>query len=305
MQELKNQLAPIAAQVAQYPFLEVLDQVVEKLKSFSNKPYTWFLTELPRMGEELLNLKEDTIDPVRKFMSGPQKGIFDSARRFIQTQEPNFAYIENEQASQINLIVTAKDCYKGNKMQQLKTVTDALQQQIKEKLASEIEKAAQEVTELKDRLCGMSEFAALKPDQQKEITAPFDAFCRTIAANKLIAVIRDNLRRFEENDYKKLLTSMAQMAQPAPEPPPLPVKPDKSRTAGKNGKDDKNVREPEPEPAPAPAPKPLPVEYVNSRSISVPFGKAWLADKSDVDSYVESMRQAMLAEIEKGKRIQI
>ncbi|NCB38812.1 MAG: BREX system P-loop protein BrxC [Erysipelotrichia bacterium] len=305
IQELKNQLLPLAAQVAQYPFLEALAQVVEKLKSFSNKPYTWFLTELPRMSDELLNLKEETIDPVRKFMSGPQKGIFDSARRFIQTQEPNFAYVEDEQASQVSIIIAAKDCYKGNKIQQLKALTDSLQEQIKEKLTGEIDKATLAVTELKDRLCSMSEFAALKPDQQKEIAAPFDEFCRTTASHKLIAVIRDNLRRFEENDYQKLLTRLTQLAQPAPEPPPAPTKPDKGKSTTKAGSDNKNVKEPEVEAATPPAPQPAPVEYINSRSISVPFSKAWLADRSDVDSYVESMRQALLAEIQKGKRIQI
>ena len=35
------------------------------------------------------------------------------------------------------------------------------------------------------------------------------------------------------------------------------------------------------------------------------FNKAWLADESDVDRYLESMREALLAEIRNGKRIQI
>lgn len=39
-------------------------------------------------------MKEGVIDPVRKFMSGPQKGIFDNARKFVQTQEPNFDYLK-------------------------------------------------------------------------------------------------------------------------------------------------------------------------------------------------------------------
>ncbi len=47
------------------------------------------------------------------------------------------------------------------------------------------------------------------------------------------------------------------------------------------------------------------IEYVPSRSVRVSFNKAWLADESDVDSYLESMREALLAEIRNGKRIQI
>ena len=37
----------------------------------------------------------------------------------------------------------------------------------------------------------------------------------------------------------------------------------------------------------------------------MPFDKAWLADEADVEHYLESMREALLEEIRKGKRIQI
>jgi len=47
------------------------------------------------------------------------------------------------------------------------------------------------------------------------------------------------------------------------------------------------------------------IEYVTGRSIRVPFHKAWLADESDVESYLKLMHEAMLREIHEGKRIQI
>jgi hypothetical protein len=47
------------------------------------------------------------------------------------------------------------------------------------------------------------------------------------------------------------------------------------------------------------------VEYITSRSVQIFFDKAWLADETDVDRYLESMREALLKEIRKGKRIQI
>lgn len=299
MQELKNQLTPLAAQAAQYPFMEELKPVIEKLKGFSGKPYTWYLTEFSRQYDDLLDLKEKSVDPIRKFMNGPQKGIFDNARKFIQSQEPNFSYIPGNQAGQISQILTARDCYRGTCMQQLKTLTDSLQEEIDRQIAAEIEKAKKAVTDLKSKLCGMYEFAGLKPDQQKEIAGPFDGFCRAIGSHKLIAVIRDTLHRFEETDYQKLLVRMSQMVQPEPEPEEKPVVKDKTGVTRNQGADSKSKKAPEPEKPP------VPVEYVNSRSISIQFTKAWLADEKDIDTYLESLRQAMLAEIQKGKRIQI
>jgi hypothetical protein len=55
-----------------------------------------------------------------------------------------------------------------------------------------------------------------------------------------------------------------------------------------------------------PPTKPEPrIEYVPSRSVRISFSKAWLADEGDVDLYLKSMREALLAEIRNGKRIQI
>ncbi|MGE4126403.1 MAG: BREX system P-loop protein BrxC, partial [Pusillimonas sp.] len=73
MQGLVHQLAPLLAQTAQYPFLVSLKPVHEKLQTLAAKPYTWYLTELSREEDDLLDMKESVIDPIRKFMSGPQK----------------------------------------------------------------------------------------------------------------------------------------------------------------------------------------------------------------------------------------
>jgi hypothetical protein len=43
---------------------------------------------------------------------------------------------------------------------------------------------------------------------------------------------------------------------------------------------------------------------VSCRSVRVSFDKAWLADESDVECYLEALREALLAEIRIGKRIQ-
>jgi hypothetical protein len=114
----------------------------------------------------------------------------------------------------------------------------------------------------------------------------------SLACRTLIAVIRDTLRRFEEAEYQRLLSKMTAWTQPVPKPP-LDQNGDSKinkPTAGTQ----KTEFKPEPQ-----------IEYIPSRSVRVNFDKAWLADASDVDSYLDAMREALLAEINKGKRIQI
>jgi hypothetical protein len=313
LQELMHELTPLAARSSQYPFLNELTPVIEKLKELTGKPYAWYLTELLCHKDTLLDMKEGVIDPVRKFMNGSQKGIFDDASKFIQTQEPNFVYVESEEAAQIKNTLTDSNCFKGSLMQKVKTQVEALQENITTQIDAEIARAKERVATLKDRLSGMPEFSALNGDQQKQVTQPFNEFTTAIDRQKLIAVIRDTVRLFEENDYQRQLSQMTVWAQPAQRPEPTSENGD-ANSAGKRPP----TFEPEPEheteteteaevetEVEAETETETCIEYVPSRSVQVSFEKAWLADETDVDLYLESMREALLEEIHKGKRIQI
>ena len=291
LQEMLHQLTPMAAQSALYPFLNALPPVIEKLKELSDKPYTWYLTEMLRQEDALLDLKEKVIDPVRKFMSGPQKGIFDNARKFVQAQESNFAYIEGDESVNVIEALADPECFKGNRIQHVKTLLDNLQEKVTVQIAAEITKAKNAVKSLNDRLRGMAEFAALSSEQKEQITLQFGEFTQSMERQKLIAVIRDTLRRFEEADYPRLLSKVASWIQPAMGP----------ERGGQNEEtralhSETNTESVQPEPH---------IDYVSSRSILVAFDKAWLSDELDVDRYVVSMREALLTEISNGRRIQI
>lgn len=292
LQELRHKLTLLEAQASRYPFLNPLTPVLEKLNELTGKPYTWYLTELTRHEDALLDMKEGIIDPVRRFMSGSQKGIFDNARKFVQKQEPNFAYIEGDESAQVVASLTDPECFKGNSMQRVKVQVEVLQEKVRVQIEAEIAKAKETVAALKDRLCGMAEFSALNGEQQEQITRPFNEFDSAIEGQELIAVIRDILRRFEEIDYQRLLSQMTSWAQPAPTPESAPES-GQPATPGEGAK-----------PTPPAEPEPR-IEFVSSRLVKVSFDKAWLADETDVERYLESMREALLNEIRKGKRIRI
>lgn len=288
--EMIHQLEPLAAQSSRYPFLNALIPVIEKLKGLSSKPYTWHITGLVSQENVLLDLKEKVIDPIRKFMSGPQKDIFENARKFVQTQEPNFTCIEGGESAQVIETLADSECFKGNRMQQVKTLVDALQEKLSAQIAAEINKAKDASLSLKDRMCSMAEFAELTPEQQEQITRPFSEFALSVERQKLIAVIRDNLRSFEESDYHRLLSKMTSWAQPTQE-----LMPSGQNKQFPTLKPDSDTAAVKPEPR---------IEYVSCRSVRVSFDKAWLADESDVECYLEALREALLAEIRIGKRIQ-
>jgi hypothetical protein len=275
--EMMRELEKLAAQVGQYPFLKVLTPAVEKLKELAGKPYGWYLTDLSRQEDALFDLKEGVIDPICKFMNGPQQGIFDGARRFVQQQQPNFDRIAGGEAGQLVALLADPDCFRGDRMQRVKVLVEGLEQQVAAQIALEVDRARAAVAGLQGRLGGMVEFGGLSGEQQAQINQRFEDFAIVIANQSLIAVIRDSLRQFEEEDYQRLLAQVTEWAQPV-----VPESVEKSVVA----------KEP-------------PIAYVSSRSVRVEFAQAWLADEADVDRYVDAMRSALLAEIRQGKRVQI
>ena len=135
----------------------------------------------------------------------------------------------------------------------------------------------------------MTEFTGLALEQQEQITRPFTEFTQSVERQKLIAVIRDTLRRFEETDYPKLLVKLSE--------PQVPSDGHRSAVTGLTDNIKKDFA--------SEKPRASVVKMKNLKSIPIPFDKAWLADESDVERYLDSMRKALFAEIRSGKRIQI
>jgi hypothetical protein len=281
---LQHELAELHAQSALFPFLNALAPVLLTLKEVAAKNTNWFLTELPQQEDVLFDLKEQQIDPLRKFMNGPQKAIFEEASRVVQEQEDNFAYIQGDEAAQIKAALTDPNGYKGNRLQQVKGELDTLQQKIADQRNRETIDATAALRALEARLRGEAKFSALSTDRQAQMVQPFQRAVESITGQKRIAMIRDLQRRFEDQDYPQLLAQLESWSRPAE--PKQPTPPSGSSTL----------------PVATPATQP---QIVAARSIAVPFDKAWLADEADLNRYLDALRQAWLNEISAGKRVQI
>lgn len=287
-QALNHKLTPIVAQNEQYPFLSVLTPVQEQLKELIGKPYTWYLTELSQQEDTLLDLKDGVIDPVRKFMNGPQKKIYNQAQQFIQNQEPNFTYLKGDGVSQISKVLNDPECYKGNRIQLLRELLDTLKEEIDHKVQGVREQSIKTLHTMQSRMQSMDEYKKLPEIRTNELNTPYQDLIEHINRQDLIAVINDRIRFFEEQGYQTLLTKMINLATPKT---PKPIQESES-TESNNNADTEDSQETTP-------------EYISSRKIQVSYQKAWLASDADVDQYLEKLREALLQEIASGKRIQI
>ncbi|MET3124315.1 energy-coupling factor transporter ATP-binding protein EcfA2 [Oxalobacteraceae bacterium GrIS 2.11] len=294
MRELEIELVELNAQQALYPFLNVLDAVLVTLKEVSEKNVNWFLTDLARAEDALLETKEKLIDPLRRFMKSSQKAIFDQARQLVAEQEDNFAYVPAAEVDIVQALLVDKSPWQGNRLQQAKPQLDALQQRIANQLASEKATAINLLGELELRLQATDEYAALSPDEQAKLSKPFMDAGQALQGQKRIAMIRDQLRHFEDERYPQLLLQLEALSKPKSDTPPPTVPTGKIAPVddGKPGTIAPTTIVAEPRLVPA-------------RTIKVGYPKPWLASESELDEYLKQQREAWLKEIQAGNRVQV
>ncbi|SQH76707.1 conserved protein of unknown function [Shewanella benthica] len=302
-------LDKLQSQSEQYPFLRALGVIVLKINEFKTKPYAWFITELTQDEDTWFDYKEKTIDPMVKFMQGPQKATYDKASQVINQQTANIEYVEGTEYQQIKDALVNAAIFKGSAIQQLKINTDILEQTIVDLVKDERNKAIKIINQLQEKLTGFDEYQSLNGDKQNELINEFTHATEKLNQQSLIAMLRDEARRFEDYTYSALVQKLMTWSQPIPEPAPEPAKTEPSPPAQPQqdplGQDTgkptstHTVNEPSKQPAKAE------IKSISAKQIRVDYHKPWLASESDVNGYIDKYKQALLAAIKEGKSIQL
>jgi len=288
---LMNDLATLEARAAGYPFLSVVGEVKEAVREVSGKPYPWYLQELARNEERLLDLKESILDPVRRFMGGLQKAIYDEARSFLSEQSANFDYAGGEKVAAIRAVLEDSDCYKSNAVQAMKSGLDALKAEIEDRVSAERKTALADLQDLHKNLQSVSEFGLLAQAAREEVDRTFDAVLKAIDNSDLIAVIRDRASAFRSSTYPALVARVTSA--------PVERHDEEVEKVGNPQGLEEGAR-----PASFEGKEAAPT-YVAASTVRVSHAKPYLADESDVDAYLDTLRTALLAEIRAGKRITV
>ncbi len=288
--ELLNTLESLAAQVTHYPFLAVLNEPISQLRELAGKEYSFYLTDLPKVEDSLLNMKDDVLEPVRRFMAGHPKEIYDEGKRFLEEQSANFGDLQRDEGRQIRDILADQACCKGNRMQQLKGLVDGLKGELATRLEEAKKQARETVAVLEDELVGMEDFQQLEQTRQDELLQSFSTFEQDLPHQKIIAVIRESVRTFKENDFLRLLAQKDRWIEEQKRQNDDGFS--KTDTPDKQGKEKTETREPK-------------LEYISKSRIPVSFSKSILKSESDVEEYVKAVKEAYLVEIKQGKRVQV
>ena len=276
-----------SAQQVHYPFLVALGPVIDRLRSAVGKPHAWYLLELPNEADALLDEKEELIDPLGRFMDGAQRAIYDEARLYLTAEDANFDETAGSQAVAVRAVLDDPRCFKGNAIQQMKTIFDNLKAAVTARLAAERTRAVSEIDDMLIKLTGMPEYAGLADDSRAFIAGRFSEVSEAIQRAHIIAVIRDKVGQFRASVYPALLARVLTPPVGAPAPDENPVD-DTSTVDGIS----RTVLVP-------------PVTFVPVAGLRTSFPRPFLASESDIETYLVMLRETLMAEIDAGKRITI
>lgn len=289
LRKLTSELEALGRQATGYPFVAALDPLRIVLDSMRDQPATWFITGPLGQEDQLLDAKEDILDKIRSFMSGPQKGIYDEVRAFLTAQNQNLDYAENSAADTLRQVLADPQCFKGTAIQELKADFYALKERIEQTVLAERNAVIAAIDEVAEKIAQTSEFRALPSDQQARIREGFATQKSGLASQSLIPALRNRATEVRSNLLADTLTRIVELT-PAPTPSPTPQPEPAGGVA-------------EPQPAPYVPPAPAKPQYIKAQSIAVSFAKTYLEDEDDVTNYLDAMKTTLLAEIGAGKKV--
>lgn len=254
---------------SKYPFVAQLSTPIASLDQVVGKPDDWYLTDF-NLGDDLLDAKESTIDPIRAFLSGGQRAIYDQATDLLITHSSNLGYLPSGCDSAVRVGLEDPNAFRGNKMALLKQASDQLRAQIDEVVASNRTEIVEAIEGRKAEIEASAFYAKATPDAQGSVLRRVDQTISRVSSHNQVALIREIGSSFEASVYPSLLDLLA------------------ASTQG-DGRDD----------------VPPPKQTVSVKTISATGISGVLETEEDVDRYLDALRMALVHTLNDGKRISL
>ncbi|MCW4602941.1 BREX system P-loop protein BrxC [Janibacter hoylei] len=266
--KMRGKLDELKATISgsKYPFVEQLSGPISLLEQVVGRPDDWYLSSF-NLGDDLLEAKENLIDPIQSFLHGAQRSIYDDAATLLSTHTSNLGYLPQGSDESIKTALADPNAFRGNKMAQLKQATDDLRSQINGIIATKRAMVTAAIEGRKTELLGSTYYADATEEAQQRVAQRIDQTLNRLATESQVALILQNGADFEASDYPSLLDLL--VASPG------------EREGGSVPKK----------------------QTVSVKTIAVPGVSGILESEEDVDKYMAALRSALIQTLKDGKRI--
>lgn len=251
---------------SRYPFVSQLSGVVTLLDQVVGKPIDWYLGDFDK-ADELIEAKEDLVDPIKSFLNGQQAKIFDEAQTLLDSNTGNLSYLPADSVAPVRTLLLDANAFRGNKMNQLKMATDAMRRHIDDIVSKTRDAVAAAIKGRRAEVLCTAYYADATSDAQESVIQSIDQILERLIGETQIALILQMGLTFEQDDYPELLSRLVASQLPG-------------------GGD-------------APPQK----QMVSIKTIHASGVSGILESTADVDSYLAALRRTLVETLNDGKRI--
>ena len=191
LKDMSIEVNQLLTQKRTYPFLSKLEEFADRLDRLSKKEYHYFLSSLKDFEDDLLDTKEDVLNPVRRFMASEQKSIYDSIRTLLNGDTSNLDYVDGDEVAVLRSLMHSSKPYQGNLIREAKAAKDSLTVKVLERIEEEKDRAVATIKSAITDLKGKDEYNAMQEDKQSQVIRPLEEEVRKLQEQKYIGNLRD------------------------------------------------------------------------------------------------------------------
>ena len=248
-----------------YPFVAALDPIADYLDKMSQMEYGVLINKVKDYGDDLMEYKDETLDPIMKFWNGEQKNIFDKINNFLNGDQSNFDYVGEAELEVLKDTRNHKAPYKGNTIREAKETMEKLLSKVKSRISDEKKIAQEEIKAAQNKIAIQADFKKLDSKEQEKILAPLASLETKVKDQRYISTLKQYGNEAQDlitDGYNKIQELVSTAAEPA-------------------------------------------AQYIKQSNVKFSFAKSELVTNEDVNSYVDAMRAELLRHINANRRIVI
>ena len=252
----------------EYPFIGELDEPIRMLEDLCSKNSDWFVTQFAG-ADDLLDAKDNVIDPIKAFLHGTQRRIYDEAAAFIRSNPSNIDYLPASAADEVVVALNDPHIFRGSKVSQLGDKVKTLEEKLEEVLKGSRASATKDIKARWDHVPNTRAYSNATEGARSSVTRTAQHVLERVQQETQIPAIEKLATQFADSVYPKILDELEAGANvPGPGPTPPQIK-----------------------------------QTVSIKTLPLPGTGNVLESEADVDGYLDQLRATLLTAIHDNKRI--
>lgn len=277
-----------------FEFTKSLAPIISQMESLSRLVYPALYSKENEI-EDLMDDKEDVLEPIEKFIGGRQFTIFENLDKVMKGNQANMKYVDP------TLMTTLEEIYKCEEPWEQMTIAkesyDRMQAEISERQKAERDTLLKDIEAKFNAVKSLPAYPTLKANQVKQIETIFTAMKEGAENERFIGNLIANQTDLT-NRYNAVLDSINHWVEENAEENNDPSKEKTDEEKGSSGATGGGTE---------PKPKPKKIKKIVNRqkALTVSYPKPMLETKEDVDRYIDSLREQLMGYIENETSIML